>query len=79
MTSGENFRNDQARTEQQARNNDYHARNEHQSHFYMWQAPGTVLSIYLSIQVVEELTAEFIRSHAGGLPGTSMGFCSAAL
>ena len=64
MTSGENFRGENFRSE--SFGND-------QPQFYMWQAPGTVLSIYLSLQVVEELTAEFIRANAGGLPGDLQG------
>jgi len=60
MTSGENFRGENFRTESFVQD---------QPQFYMWQAPGTVLSIYLSLQVVEELTAEYVRTNAGGLPG----------
>jgi hypothetical protein len=60
MTSGENFRGETFRVASSI--ND-------QPQFYMLQAPGTVLSIYLSLQVVEELTAEYRRTNAGGLPG----------
>jgi len=55
MTSGENFRNDQAKP------------------FYLWQAPGTVLSIYLSLQVVEELTKEYTRANSGIQPADIQG------
>ena len=64
MTSGENFRGQNYRAESST---------TEQAQFYMWQAPGTVLSIYLSLQVVEELTAEFVRTNAGGLPGDIQG------
>jgi len=64
MISGENFRGESSRVES--------SRND-QPQFYIWQAPGTVLSIYLSLQVVEELTAEHIRTNAGGLPGDIQG------
>src|SRR5436305_12531491 len=60
MISGENFRNDQARTE-------YQNRIHPQPSFYVWQAPGTVLSIHLSLDVVAELTAEHDRWNSGGL------------
>src|ERR1700686_124957 len=59
MPSGQNFRGETFRVES--------SRND-QSQFYTLQAPGTVLSIYLSLQVVEELTAQSARANAGGLP-----------
>jgi hypothetical protein len=68
MTSGENFRSGNFRVEN-SRNDQPEVYRNDQPQFYMWQAPGTVLSIYLSLQVVEELTAEYIRTNAGGLPG----------
>src|ERR1700730_16162400 len=68
MTSGENFRSGNFRVENSRNDQPEFYRND-QPQFYMWQAPGTVLSIYLSLQVVEELTAEYIRTNAGGLPG----------
>ena len=64
MTSGENFRGENFRIASSI--ND-------QPQFYMLQAPGTVLSIYLSLPVVEELTMEYRRTNAGGLPADIQG------
>src|SRR5579864_5650941 len=72
MTSGENFRSGNFRVENPRNDQPESYRND-QPQFYTWQAPGTVLSIYLSLQVVEELTVEYRRTNAGGLPADIQG------
>jgi hypothetical protein len=44
-------------------------RNENDpARYYTWQAPGGVLSIHLSLKVIEELTIEHARASAEGMP-----------